>query len=63
MTQNVLLKIKGLNFDGGSGEDRFAVGEWDEEMGVPVLASAQSSLICRVADRHDFGTQACAVRP
>lgn len=39
-----------------SGEERFAVGEWSEELGVPVLASAQSSLICRVADRHDFGT-------
>jgi flavin reductase (DIM6/NTAB) family NADH-FMN oxidoreductase RutF len=23
---------------------------------VPVLVSAQSSLVCRVADRHDFGT-------
>jgi flavin reductase (DIM6/NTAB) family NADH-FMN oxidoreductase RutF len=41
---------------GGSGEERFAVGEWSEELGVPVLASAQSSLVCRVADRHDFGT-------
>lgn len=41
---------------GGKGEERFAVGDWIEEHGVPVLASAQSSLICRVADRHDFGT-------
>lgn len=41
---------------GGRGEERFAVGEWGEEHGVPVLASAQSSLVCRVADRHDFGT-------
>src|SRR5690606_41386182 len=30
-----------------SGADRFAVGEWEESHGVPVLASAQSSLICR----------------
>lgn len=41
---------------GGSGEERFAVGEWDEEHGVPVLASAQSSLVCRVAQRQAFGT-------
>lgn len=41
---------------GGAGEERFAVGEWSEEHGVPVLASAQSSLVCRTADRHDFGT-------
>ena len=36
--------------------DRFAVGEWEESDGVPVLASAQSSLICRRAHCHDFGT-------
>jgi flavin reductase (DIM6/NTAB) family NADH-FMN oxidoreductase RutF len=36
--------------------DRFAVGEWIEHHGVPVLANAQSSLICTVADRHVFGT-------
>jgi flavin reductase (DIM6/NTAB) family NADH-FMN oxidoreductase RutF len=41
---------------GGRGEERFAVGDWDQEHGVPVLVSAQSSLVCRVADRHDFGT-------
>ena len=40
----------------GTGEDRFAVGEWEEEHGVPVLASAQSSLICRIAHRHAYGT-------
>ncbi|RJY08429.1 flavin reductase family protein [Aurantiacibacter aquimixticola] len=39
-----------------SAADRFAVGEWEEHQGVPVLASAQSSLICEVADRHTFGT-------
>jgi len=38
------------------GEERFSCGEWQDEMGVPVLASAQSSLICRIADRHRFGT-------
>lgn len=36
--------------------DRFAVGDWKEHQGVPVLQSAQSSLICTVADRHAFGT-------
>lgn len=41
---------------GGTGEERFAVGEWEEEHGVPVLASAQSSFICRVAHRHEYGT-------
>jgi flavin reductase len=38
------------------GEERFAVGDWTEVEGVPVLASAQSSLVCEVADRHVFGT-------
>ncbi|MFB0611369.1 flavin reductase family protein [Aurantiacibacter poecillastricola] len=36
--------------------DRFAVGEWVDEHGVPVLATAQSSLVCRTAHRHEFGT-------
>lgn len=36
--------------------ERFAVGQWKEHHGVPVLANAQSSLICKVADRHEFGT-------
>ena len=41
---------------GGTGEERFAVGDWAEEHGVPVLANAQSSLICSVAHRHAYGT-------
>jgi len=36
--------------------ERFAVGEWEAHHGVPVLANAQSSLICTVANRHEFGT-------
>jgi flavin reductase (DIM6/NTAB) family NADH-FMN oxidoreductase RutF len=36
--------------------DRFAVGDWEEAQGVPVLATAQSSLICRRAHCHEFGT-------
>jgi len=39
-----------------SGADRFEVGEWVEAHGVPVLATAQSSFICRRAHCHDFGT-------
>jgi flavin reductase (DIM6/NTAB) family NADH-FMN oxidoreductase RutF len=38
------------------GEGRFNVGEWDELEGVPVLANAQSSLVCKVAHRHSYGT-------
>lgn len=41
---------------GGGSMERFAVGDWTEEHGVPVLANAQSSLICRVAHRHAYGT-------
>ncbi|WP_164549702.1 flavin reductase family protein [Altericroceibacterium xinjiangense] len=41
---------------GGSGDERFAVGAWEEMHGVPVLATAQSSLICRTAHCHEFGT-------
>ncbi|MEL1250342.1 flavin reductase family protein [Aurantiacibacter gilvus] len=37
-------------------EDRFDVGDWTEELDVPVLATAQSSLICRTAHRHSYGT-------
>jgi flavin reductase len=36
--------------------DRFGVGDWEESQGVPVLASAQSSLICRRVHCHEFGT-------
>lgn len=38
------------------GEERFNVGSWEEQLGVPVLSNAQSTLICKVADRHKFGT-------
>ncbi len=36
--------------------ERFTVGEWEEAHGVPVLATAQSSFICRRVHCHDFGT-------
>ncbi len=41
---------------GASGESRFAVGDWIQVEGLPVLASAQSSLLCRRVLRQDFGT-------
>ena len=40
----------------GEHEDRFSVGNWEDHHGVPVLANAQSSMICKIADRHTFGT-------
>jgi flavin reductase (DIM6/NTAB) family NADH-FMN oxidoreductase RutF len=43
-------------FEKARGEERFAVGVWDERHGVPVLANAQSYFICRTAHRHEFGT-------
>jgi flavin reductase (DIM6/NTAB) family NADH-FMN oxidoreductase RutF len=43
-------------FEEARGEDRFRVGEWNEVLGVPVLANAQSYFICRTAHRHEFGT-------
>ena len=43
-------------FTGNSAEERFAAGVWVEEHGVPVLANAQSSFVCRIAHRHVYGT-------
>jgi flavin reductase (DIM6/NTAB) family NADH-FMN oxidoreductase RutF len=43
-------------FEVARGEDRFAVGDWREEHGVPVLANAQSYFICQTARRQEFGT-------
>jgi flavin reductase len=43
-------------FAQGRGEGRFAVGQWEQWHGLPVLATAQSSFVCRRAHRHDFGT-------
>ncbi|MCB2050498.1 MAG: flavin reductase family protein [Novosphingobium sp.] len=38
------------------GDDRFSVGEWIDQHDMPVLANAQSSLVCRTRDRHRFGS-------
>jgi flavin reductase (DIM6/NTAB) family NADH-FMN oxidoreductase RutF len=43
-------------FEKARGEERFAIGDWRQEHGVPVLASAQSWFVCRTAHRHEFGT-------
>lgn len=40
---------------------RFDVGDWQEQHGLPVLADAQSSLICKIVDQHDFGTHSIFV--
>ena len=57
------VNVLGLNnrdvankFMDPAGEDRFSVGDWDFSQGVPVLATAQSSLVCQLAHSHEFGT-------
>ena len=37
-------------------QDRFAVGDWEESHGVPVLTTAQSSFVCQRRHCHEFGT-------
>lgn len=44
------------HFTDPSQADRFANGDWQDVAGMPVLASAQSSFVCRLADVHEFGT-------
>lgn len=44
------------HFVAGAADQRFAVGNWEERHGAPVLASAQSSLVCRRVHAHEFGT-------
>jgi flavin reductase (DIM6/NTAB) family NADH-FMN oxidoreductase RutF len=38
------------------GEDRFGVGGWSEEHGVPVLPDAQARVICAKEQRFDYGS-------
>src|SRR5262245_17763405 len=38
------------------GEDRFGVGGWSEENGVPVLPDAQASIVCAKEARYDYGS-------
>jgi flavin reductase (DIM6/NTAB) family NADH-FMN oxidoreductase RutF len=41
--------------------DRFSIGSWVDVAGVPVLESAQSSFVCRLADCHEFGTHSIVI--
>ena len=43
---------------GGSvrGEERFGLGGWSEEHGVPVLLDAQACIVCAKEDRFDYGS-------
>lgn len=38
------------------GEDRFGLGDWQSEDGLPYLPDAQASIFCRVAERWRYGT-------
>ena len=38
------------------GEDRFGLGAWSEEGGVPVLTDAQARIVCANQDRFDYGS-------
>ena len=38
------------------GEDRFNIGGWGEEHGVPVLDDAQAHIVCAKEDRFDYGS-------
>lgn len=39
-----------------SAEDRFGIGDWDHSNGLPVLANAQTALVCRRTAAMPFGT-------
>jgi flavin reductase (DIM6/NTAB) family NADH-FMN oxidoreductase RutF len=38
------------------GEDRFNLGGWGEENGVPVLPDAQAHIVCAKEERFDYGS-------
>jgi flavin reductase (DIM6/NTAB) family NADH-FMN oxidoreductase RutF len=38
------------------GEDRFGLGGWSEENGVPVLPDAQARIVCSKEHRFDYGS-------
>jgi flavin reductase (DIM6/NTAB) family NADH-FMN oxidoreductase RutF len=63
MAETFCVNVLGLGnrdvaqqFAKARGEDRFAVGQWDQWYSVPVLVSAQSSFVCRRVHSHEFGT-------
>lgn len=49
------------HFATSEGPDRFKLGKWEDLHGMPVLADAQSSLICKIVDQHDFGTHSILI--
>ncbi len=44
------------HFMGPASVDRFSVGTWEDQEGVPMLTTAQSSFACQLVHAHDFGT-------
>jgi flavin reductase (DIM6/NTAB) family NADH-FMN oxidoreductase RutF len=38
------------------GEERFGLGGWSEDGGVPVLPDAQARIVCAMEDRFDYGS-------
>lgn len=38
------------------GEDRFGLGSWNDDNGVPVLTEAQARIVCAKEDRFDYGS-------
>jgi flavin reductase (DIM6/NTAB) family NADH-FMN oxidoreductase RutF len=38
------------------GEERFGLGGWSEEHGVPVLPDAQACIVCAMEDRFEYGS-------
>ncbi|AYJ87107.1 flavin reductase [Sphingomonas paeninsulae] len=43
------------------GEERFAMGAWEDDGAAPVLADAQAAIICRADARFDYGTHSIFV--
>ncbi len=43
------------------GEERFALGAWDDDGVVPILADAQAAIVCRTDARFDYGTHSIFV--
>jgi flavin reductase (DIM6/NTAB) family NADH-FMN oxidoreductase RutF len=44
------------------GEARFALGQWDTDAsGIPYLADAQASFLCRQEQSHDYGTHCIVI--
>ncbi len=62
-TQKFAVNVLGMgnrdvaeHFMNPTATDRFASDQWEDVHGVPVLSTAQSSFVCRMANSHEFGT-------